>query len=109
MPNKQIGKRIQLIRKQRGLTQEQLAELVDLSTNHISAVERGIHQPTTENLVKIMTVLDCSADELFQDVIPAGTRVQASLLSEKLKALPMQEQKRILQVVDLLIQTSPKN
>ncbi len=104
-----IGKRIQLCRKSRNLTQEQLAEMVDLSTNYVSAVERGIHQLSLENLVKVMTVLNCSADDIFQDVIPHGAAVQACALSEKLKTLPPQEQTRILQVVDLLVRTAPKN
>ena len=109
MIKEKIGKRIQLCRKQTGMTQERLAELVELSPNYFSAVERGKYQLSIDNLVKVMTVLNCSADEIFQDVIPNGTVVQASVLSEKLQALPPQEQKRILQVVDVLIQTAPKD
>ena len=56
MLDEKIGKRIQQCRKRKGLTQEQLAEQVDLSTNYISAVERGLHQLSTDNRVKVMTV-----------------------------------------------------
>ena len=42
---KAVGKRIQYYRKARGYTQEQFAEMIDLSTNYLSDVERGKSSP----------------------------------------------------------------
>jgi len=80
MIEKQIGRRIQAIRKQRGLTQEQLAEQLDISTTHMSAIERGVSGVTVEKLVQIINCLDCTADDLFCDVIHTGYRNKSSRL-----------------------------
>ena len=45
---KKFGKRLKLMRKVRGLTQEQLAEKLDLSVEMVSFMERGIHAPSFE-------------------------------------------------------------
>lgn len=103
---RQIGKRIQEARKMKGLTQEALAERLDISTNHLSALERGVYGVKIDKLVQIINVLGCSADDLFQDVICTGTQHQASLLSEQLATLPIEEQRRILDVVATMIRSA---
>ena len=50
---KAIGQRIKKAREKTHLTQEQLAELVDLSPMHISVIERGAKPPKLETLVNI--------------------------------------------------------
>ena len=106
MISEQIGKRIQLCRKAKGMTQEQLAERIDLSRNYLSAVERGVNQISLDKLIELMNVLECSADEIFVDVINTGTKTKASILSERLKGLSVAEQNRILEVLDTLIKTA---
>lgn len=103
MVQKIIGRRIQEIRKQRGLTQEQMAERVNISPHYLSALERGVYNIKLDLLVDILNVLNCSADEVFQDVVDSSSKIKASQLSEKLKGLPLQEQRKILEVVDTMI------
>lgn len=103
MTQKIIGKRIQEIRKKKGLTQEQLAERVEISPHYLSALERGVYNIKLELLVKILNTLDCSADEAFQDVVNNASKVKASELSEKLKSLPLNEQKKIYEVIETMI------
>ena len=103
MVQKIIGRRIQKIRKQKGLTQEQLAERVNISPHYLSALERGVYNIKLDLLVDILNVLNCSADEVFQDVVDSSSKIKASQLSEKLKGLPLQEQRKILEVVDIMI------
>ena len=103
MVQKIIGRRIQEIRKQKGLTQEQLAERVNISPHYLSALERGVYNIKLDLLVDILNVLNCSADEVFQDVVDSSSKIKASQLSEKLKGLPLQEQRKRLEVVDTMI------
>lgn len=42
-----IGSRIKNARERRQMTQGELAEIVDVSTNHISVIERGVKPPQT--------------------------------------------------------------
>ena len=108
MVQKIIGSKIQEIRKQRGLTQEQLAERVNISPHYLSALERGVYNIKLDLLVDILNTLNCSADEVFQDVVNSSSKVKASQLSDKLKALPLTEQRKILEVVDTMIANSNK-
>ena len=51
-----IGKRIQVWRKQRKLTQEKFAALIERSTDAVSMIERGINFPSRETLEKMSKV-----------------------------------------------------
>ena len=88
MIDKRIGKRVKQCRERLGLSQEEFAEKTGLTANYISTVERGMSFPRCEKLI----ILDHS------------TSYKASELSEKLDSLPPQAQKRILQMVELMIQ-----
>ena len=54
---KKFGNRLKQLRKYRGLTQEQLAERLDLSVEMVSFMERGIHAPSFETLGRLSEVL----------------------------------------------------
>lgn len=108
MVERSIGRRIQLYRKKKGLTQEQLAEKVGLSTNYISAVERGVNALNLDKLVDVINILECSANEIFVDVLNNGYEIKSSLLTEQISQLPKDEQERIFAVVQTLIDTAKK-
>lgn len=63
-----LGQRIRKARKQQGLTQEELAEICDLSTAHIGHIERGTRALSIESLITISNVLNVSTDYLLLDV-----------------------------------------
>ena len=104
MDLKAIGQRIKLAREAKGLTQEQLAEIVALSASHISVIERGIKPPKLETLVKILNILKVDANFILADVLSVSNEITSSLLSKKLSALSETQQKKILRVLDTLIQ-----
>lgn len=108
MIEREIGKKIKFYRKKRGLTQEQLAEKVELSSHFISALERGMYSVKLENLVKIINVLECTADDLFCDSLSDKTRANASRLAKEMATLPEHEQERIFKVVELLVHTAKR-
>lgn len=63
----EIGKRIRAIRKQKGLSQEQLAEMVDVGTSHVSHIENGHTKMSVQVLIKLSNALSVSTDELLCD------------------------------------------
>ncbi len=103
MIDKRIGKRIKERREALGLTQEELAEKLNLTTNYISTLERGASFPRCEKLILLLNGLETSADSVFCDVLEHSGDYRASALSEKLAELPAEEQKRILDMVELMI------
>lgn len=60
-----FGKRLARLRKQKGFTQESLAEKVDLHFTYIGMVERGKRNPTISNVYKIAKALRVDIKELF--------------------------------------------
>jgi transcriptional regulator with XRE-family HTH domain len=62
---RQFGIRLKAIRLERGLTQEELAELVGISVDFLSLIERGINSPSFEVLDRMARRLDLQVRELF--------------------------------------------
>ncbi len=61
----ELGKKIKRMRLNRGLTQEQLAEAVDVSQRTLSGIEIGENFVTAETLDKIIKALNTTSEELF--------------------------------------------
>ena len=106
MDARKVGKRIQEVRKQRGLTQSELSQKVDLSTKYISNIECGFKTPKLNTFVAIANALQCDANLLLSDVLDVATGQESGLVSKKLLSLPVDEQRRILRVVDVMIEES---
>lgn len=62
-----VGKKIAFFRKGRGMTQVQLAEEVNISKNHLSAVERGAKSPPLALIAEISYVLGISIEQIYKD------------------------------------------
>lgn len=69
MDSKAFGARIQLYRVRGKMTQKELAEKLGCTSQHISAVERGVKTPTLETFVTLCNVLQVQPNLLLQDVI----------------------------------------
>ena len=109
MIEKKIGKRIQVLRKQKGYTQETLSEALNISAHYMSALERGQYNIKPQLLVAIMNTLNCTADDVFCDVIDTGHRRKEAILSEEISKLPRKEQERIFAVLETMIECAKKN
>ncbi len=64
---KEIGLKIAYYRKKKGYTQAQLAEMVGISSNYLSLIERGNkgQSYSMETLFKIAEALEITVSELF--------------------------------------------
>ena len=62
-----IGRRVRALRRARGLSQEQLAELTDLSVVHISHIETAHTKLSLPALVGVANALSVTADALLCD------------------------------------------
>ena len=101
---KEMGQRIMLRRKSLRLTQEELAEKIDVSTQIISNLELGKKAIRPENLAKVCDVLDVSADYVL-----AGAKRQkeeVNILIEKLMELTENELKIISSIINYMSEKS---
>lgn len=64
-----IGKKIQTARLNKGLTQEQLSEKCNVSTNHISSIENGHSNCSFPLMILICNNLDITPNYIFSDFI----------------------------------------
>lgn len=101
--NQIIGKRIQELRKIKGYTQEIFAEKIGLSPNYLSDIERGKSSARLDKLVTIINALDCSADDVFVDVINCRGKIKSSRLSDEIESLPQAEQEKIYEIIGVFI------
>ena len=63
---KVIGKRIQKQRKVKGITQEQLAEILNLSVMSVSNIENARTRVSLETAVEVANVLECTVDHWLE-------------------------------------------
>jgi transcriptional regulator with XRE-family HTH domain len=63
---KLVGRNIKRIRQEKGLTQEQLAEVSGFSQQYISGLEQGRRNPTIVSIYELATALGISHMELVR-------------------------------------------
>lgn len=63
-----LGLNIKLERLRKKLTQEQFAELANISLSHVSKIEQGLTSPTAYLLFKISKTLNIPMEEFFRDI-----------------------------------------
>jgi len=64
---RKLGERVREQRRSRGLTQEALAEALDLSVAYVSLIERGGRNPPYTTVVAIARALDVPASRIVAD------------------------------------------
>ena len=67
-----IGQQIAFYRKKKKLTQEQLADLIDVKKNSVSNIEQGLRLPSNDLLQKIAIAIDC---DIQLNLVPKSTTV----------------------------------
>lgn len=75
---KECGKRIQQLRKERGLTQEQLAEKLNVSQNTIAKIESGLRRPSIDFLIELSMFFNTSMNYLVLGVHPEDIEKEAA-------------------------------
>lgn len=103
--SKNIGERIRRCRRERGLTQEELAEKIDIAPNYLGQIENGRRGVNITNLIKIANALDITFDYLMSDVNSAAIEEADSTKKQWLALLnsrsPHEQQLLIKIVTDL--------
>ncbi|MCM1265307.1 MAG: helix-turn-helix transcriptional regulator [Candidatus Gastranaerophilales bacterium] len=61
---KNIGSLIRVLRKEKGLTQSEVAEIIGVSSQHYSRIERGEYTPGLQTFLKLVDVLDLDISRL---------------------------------------------
>ena len=96
---KEMGQRIMVRRKSLRMTQEELAEKLAVSTQMISNLELGKKAIRPENLAKVCSVLELSADFILTGT---NTKTAVDAVAEKLIQLTAEELQMVNEMIDYM-------
>ena len=99
--NVRIGERVKISREAAGLTQEKLAEYIDVSVQYISDLERGVVGSSVKTMIKLCNVLKVSSDYILlgketPDTIPSD-------ITNRMNRLDTAQQKILQDMINLTI------
>lgn len=94
-----LGARIKNKRLEQNLTQEQLAEKVELSAVYIGQIERGERKMTIDTLVKLANSLNSSIEELLKDSTSSNVNARLNELVNIAKELDTSDIDKVIDVI----------
>ena len=99
-----FAENLKILRKEKYLSQEQLAEIMDVSRQAVSKWEQGSGYPETEKLIELAKKLDVSLDVLLLDKAPASDNKTETAFALGEKGLTVPTENAIyIQNEDILI------
>jgi len=106
-----LGERLNKLRQERGLTQQELADLFHISNSTISSYETGNRIPDVEFLLKLSKFYNISSDYIIGlsdsrlplDIMNSIVADQVSYQSviEKIQKLPVERKRTLLAILDI--------
>ncbi len=100
--NIRLGKSIANYRKSKGLTQEVVAELLDIGNEAVSRMERGLIVPSIQRLEQLADIFDCTVVDLL---IQSSVRIddQTMYLHDLLSSLDEDDRVLVIELVEKLV------
>lgn len=98
-----IGRRICRARKEKHMTQEELANAIDRTAVYIGMIERGQRVPSLETFMDIAEALGVSADYILCDAVSYGYKIRLAEYEERIAALTKKDKERISRVMDAFL------
>ena len=77
-----VGERIRRIRKEQKMSQEKLAELIDVSTPHMSNIENGKTKFSLQVLIDLANSLNTTPDALLLDQIKGQDKARCMVIED---------------------------
>lgn len=104
---KVIGLKIKERRKSLGVTQEHIANELDVNPSHISNIECGRANPSLTALIKIANILQCSVDYFISEeyTYKIDQDMEQTLdnkILNKLKTCDIDKKNKILKMIDII-------
>ena len=97
-----IGRRIKERRIEKGLTQENIAEHLDISVSYVSRVERASVKISLETLVKVAVFLDVPTAFLIEGAVTTIEEYLHGELSETVSGFNSEQMKLLLDIAQVI-------
>ena len=98
-----IGARIKDIRTKKKLTQEQLAEKIEINPKYLSSIERGLENPTLNTLIKLSEKLGADLDDIFNQIEIENPAERKSLILSLLDQADDKQLKLAYRILSVII------
>jgi transcriptional regulator with XRE-family HTH domain len=103
LENNNFGKLIKKIRKSKKITQEDLAEKIEMQTSYISKIERGAVEPRLNTILKLKNALNISGNKIIGEA-DQNLIDKLRIRFEEIEKMPNDKQKYIIEFLDMSIQ-----
>lgn len=98
-----FGLKIKKYRKDKGYTQERLAEVLLMDISGLSKIENGKCFPSLETICKIMSVLEIEPNVMFDFLKFEKNRdVKDEIVIEKVKQLSSKDKQKVLKFIEII-------
>jgi transcriptional regulator with XRE-family HTH domain len=98
-----LGLRIKELRKMRGLSQEQIADIVDLDPKYISFIECGRNAPSLETMDGIARALEVEIKDLFEFAHLQAGGVRVEEIEKLLEGADEEKKRTIMKIVRAVV------
>ena len=98
----QLGYNIKKLRQTKGLTQDNLAELIGCKTSHISNIENNYTKLSLNALLAIANSLDTSVDFLLSSQYENKSLALDNEIARALNRLDVENKERLLRIIHVL-------
>ena len=96
-----LGENIKREREKAGYTQERFSEIIDMTPNNLSAVERGVAGVSLKTLRRFCEAMKVSADDLL---FGQREKSDGEYLAQKLERLDARQMRIVLEVLSALLE-----
>lgn len=103
-----FGIKLKSLRKEHGLTQEELSEVMEISSQHLSYVESGRRGPSFEFIISASKALEIEPSELFyfEDKTPkAAKNPSINRINALLKTMKSNDLKKLQKIISIIWQS----
>ncbi len=102
-----LGEKIKVLRKKKGLSQQQMADMLEIHLTHLNRLENGHSQPSIDVVKKLSTLFEVTTDYLINNEIESfDVTIEHKNLAEKIRLIDKLEEKdreALIQVIDTML------
>lgn len=102
MDYKALGRRIREERLKRNLTQEQLAEAIEISNSYMGQIERGERSLTIDTLIRLTNVLRVTVDYLLQEYVDPNDSIYLEQIIQLMHGRSSKQMQMALDVLKIM-------
>lgn len=97
-----LGQRIRKRREKLGIAQKDLAEIIDISNNHLSAIENGKEKPSLDVIVNLCYHLKVNSDYFFSGSLKSNS--VSEIITDTLRLCSDEDKELLFKIASLMVE-----